>query len=112
MKICPFCFHKAEQIGHNEYQCTWCPTFLAKEDLTEIKAVRFFCPECGKEMWAGTSAEDLWAQISGCPIASLKWLLECSDCLLLEIQREELGHEVTQEILNKDGYVDNQLLGC
>lgn len=112
MKICPFCFHEAEQVDHNQCRCTWCGTFLAKEDLTEIRIIRFFCPKCGKEMWTGLSEGEPWDSRPRMSLFELKRQLECSDCLLLEIHRERLDRKVAQKILNEDGFVDNQLLGC
>ncbi len=91
MKVCSFCFHQAEAIDINEYQCTYCDIFLCREDLVDIRVIRFFCPKCGKEMWLGRSAEELWVANSRTSFASLEYLLECSDCLLAEIKKFKNG---------------------
>lgn len=63
------------------------------------------CGRCKKKVptWTDSYIEDkMKVTVTLCKLCNA----------ILDIQREELGHEVVQEILNEDGFVDDQLLGC
>jgi len=59
------------------------------KNTDERVSVRFFCPECGKEMWTLLDCVEKWDGARRFSLASLKILLVCSDCLLEEIRADK-----------------------
>lgn len=60
------------------------------KNTEEHISVRFFCPECGKEIWTLQDCVEKWDGARGYSLHSLKILLVCSDCLLEEIRADRL----------------------
>lgn len=48
----------------------------------EIRPIRFYCPECGKELWEMVDYND----IANDTIGQILITLLCSDCLLLKLK--------------------------
>jgi len=47
--------------------------------------IKFYCRECGKEMWQDVN----WDDVRHLTLEQIEHVLICSDCLLKEIQEEQ-----------------------
>jgi hypothetical protein len=53
------------------------------EKVKPERPIRFFCTECGKEMWSMVNFE----RIKDETIEEILYTLNCSDCMLEEIHK-------------------------
>jgi len=68
---------------------------FSKVSIADGKTVvKFFCPECGKEMWELVDREEAWDNVRQYTLSQLRILLICSDCLLEEIRAGRTTVEV------------------